>query len=330
MDGTNVAVASAIPSEGSTVANIAPISMPTEAGRFGTKPPPMTVGTGQPPALLEASDLITGTGQAVKEGDTATVQYVEANYSTPGIVAQTTWGQAPFVIIVGSHLLVRGWDEGLIGMKVGGRRELIVPPGLAYEGLSDATVVFVVDLLGVVVSTTTTLASPVPGACPPGCRLPSDYDAITVLASSARLIAIITVQGTMASAPEPAAPAIYKTDKILQGDIVYGPGPPVDVPNGSPTVFGSDVLAVGMSYVVFVSFNRGGPCLSALFSYNTSTDIASLDASDAESQAPRLPLPGRTVVIPQSISLADLQARMYPTGGPVYPTDTGESWCPGP
>jgi len=172
-------------------------------------------------------------------------------------------------------------------------------------------------------------APPLPGACPPGCSLPSNYDAITVLASSARLVAIITLQGVAGSVSQPSTPAI-KTDQILQGDVVYGPGPLVDVPNGSPAIFGSNTLAAGMSYVAFVSFNRGGPCLSALFSYNASKEIATLVASDAEPQAPQMPLPGRTVVIPQTISLAELQARMYPTGGPVYPTDTGESWCPGP
>jgi peptidylprolyl isomerase len=323
-----VAIASAVPSKPSTVANIAPISTPTAAGRFGIKPPPITVGTGPPPAVLEASDLITGAGQAVETGDTATVQYVEANYATPGTVAVTTWGQAPFVFILGDHQLVTGWDEGLVGMRVGGRRELIVPPKLAYEGLSDATVVFVIDLLGVVVSTTTTLASQVPGACPPGCSLPSDYDAITVLASSAELVAIVTVRSSQAAPDEAAA---YTTDKILQGNVVYGPGPEAYVAIGSPMIYGTSEVVAGKSYLVFVSFNRGGTCLSALFSYDSETNVATLIGSDAEFEAPRLPLDGgRVVVIPATITLAEVEQRMYPTGGPVYPTDSGESWCPGP
>ncbi len=61
---------------------IAPIAMPTGAGTFGTKPPPVTVPTGRPPTVLESADLITGTGPAAKAGDTVTVQYVGVDYST--------------------------------------------------------------------------------------------------------------------------------------------------------------------------------------------------------------------------------------------------------
>jgi peptidylprolyl isomerase len=126
---------------------IAPIARPTAAGVFGTRPPTITVGPGYPPTVLEQSDLIEGTGPAVKAGDTVTVQYVEAGYTTPGTVAQTTWGQMPDTFTVGQGQVITGEDEGVVGMKVGGRRELIIPPDLAYEGLSDATVIFVVDVL---------------------------------------------------------------------------------------------------------------------------------------------------------------------------------------
>ena len=167
-------------------------------------------------------------------------------------------------------------------------------------------------------TTTTTLASPVPGASPLGCHLPSDYDAITVLASSAQLVAIITV--------EPGADG-YTTDKILQGNVLYGPGPEAFVTLGSPMIYGTNIVEAGKSYLVFVSFNRGGPCLSALFSYDVGTEIATLIGNDVEPQ-PRLPLAGdRVVVIPETITLAEVQKRMYPTGGPVYPTDASESLC---
>jgi peptidylprolyl isomerase len=126
---------------------IAPITRPTAAGRFGTRPPRITVGSGYPPTVLEESDLIKGKGPTVKAGDTVTVQYVEVGYSTPRTVAQTTWGQAPETFIVGQGGVTAGEDEGVVGMRVGGRRELIIPPDLAYEGLSNVTVVFVVDLL---------------------------------------------------------------------------------------------------------------------------------------------------------------------------------------
>src|ERR1022692_2144353 len=132
---------------------IAPIHTPTAAGRFGTKPPIITVGIGAPPAVLEASDLITGTGRSVKKGDIVTVQYEEVNYAAPETVVNGTWGQMPFSFTVGGSQVIKGWSKGILGMKVGGRRELIVPPNLAYVGVSDATVVLVVDLLRIAVST---------------------------------------------------------------------------------------------------------------------------------------------------------------------------------
>jgi peptidylprolyl isomerase len=137
---------------------LAPISHPTTAGTFGRRPPKITVGSGAPPVVLEGRDLITGTGRAVELGDTVTVQYVEISYTTPWMIGQTTWGQMPYSFTVGEGGVIAGWDEGMIGMKVGGRRELIIPPTLAYAGISDATVVLVVDLLRI--STT----SPPPGA----------------------------------------------------------------------------------------------------------------------------------------------------------------------
>jgi hypothetical protein len=151
-----------------------------------------------------------------------------------------------------------------------------------------------------------------------------------VLASSASLVAIITVPATHASLSEGSATAVYKTDTILQAMPTITGGTSPSVPDDAPMVTGSGTLVVGTSYLAFVSFNRGGDCLSALFSYNAGTQIATLVGSDAEPDAPRLPLPGRTVVIPRTITLAAVRARMYPTGRVVYPVDVGESWCPGP
>ncbi|HEY5026432.1 MAG TPA: hypothetical protein VII76_15755 [Acidimicrobiales bacterium] len=151
-----------------------------------------------------------------------------------------------------------------------------------------------------------------------------------MLASSASLVVIITVQEIHGSVSDGSATAVYKTDTVLQTLPEFPGGTSPIVRDGTPMVFGSGTLVVGMSYLAFVSFNRGGDCLSALFSYNAATQIATLVGSDAEPDAPRLPLLGRIVVIPQTITLADVQARMYPTGGVVYPADVGESWCPGP
>jgi peptidylprolyl isomerase len=126
------------------------------AGTFGTEPT-VTVPPGAPPTQLETSDLIVGTGPAAKAGDTVTVQYVLATYST-GKVIQASWTSQPFPFKLGAGDVIPGWDQGVVGMKVGGRRELIIPPSLGYgaavppgsSGIAaNDTLVFVVDLLKV-------------------------------------------------------------------------------------------------------------------------------------------------------------------------------------
>ena len=140
-----------------TSAALAPVPTADQspAGTFGTEPT-VTVPPGAPPTQLEASDLIVGTGPAAKAGDMVTVQYVLATYST-GKVIQASWttNQA-FPFKLGAGQVIAGWDEGVVGMKVGGRRELIIPPSLGYgasvppgsSGIAaNDTLVFVVDLL---------------------------------------------------------------------------------------------------------------------------------------------------------------------------------------
>jgi peptidylprolyl isomerase len=81
------------------------------------------------------------------------VQYVLATYSTHQVI-QSSWTSQPFQLTVGVTRVIPGWSEGLIGMKVGGRRELIIPPNLGYGGLAagpgisvNDTLVFVIDIL---------------------------------------------------------------------------------------------------------------------------------------------------------------------------------------
>jgi peptidylprolyl isomerase len=97
--------------------------------------------------------LITGTGPAAANGDSVTVQYVLATYSS-GKVIQSSWGSQPFNFTLGQGQVIPGWDKGVVGMKVGGRRELIIPPSLGYGAQSPGagiaandTLVFVIDLL---------------------------------------------------------------------------------------------------------------------------------------------------------------------------------------
>jgi peptidylprolyl isomerase len=141
-----------VPDGGALVA-IAPIAAAdlSPAGTWGT-PPTVTVPTGTPPTSLQSADLITGTGAEVQNGDTVTVEYVLATYSS-GKVVQSSWTSQPFTFTVGLGDVIPGWDKGVIGMKVGGRRELIIPPADGYgaespgPGISaNDTLVFVIDL----------------------------------------------------------------------------------------------------------------------------------------------------------------------------------------
>ena len=123
-----------------------------------SKEPKITLPTTPAPKTLVKKDLIVGTGAAAKSGDQIEVNYVGELYSN-GKVFDASWkdtpGKAfgPFQLGVGA--VIKGWDEGLVGMKVGGRRELIIPPSLAYKNKRDgsipanSTLIFVVDLLSV-------------------------------------------------------------------------------------------------------------------------------------------------------------------------------------
>jgi peptidylprolyl isomerase len=149
-------------STGSTAAATTPAT-PTTAATTPKPPSPLSkkpvvsVPAGPSPNKLVVKDLITGTGQAAKTGSKVTVNYVGVLYNG-GKEFDSSWktGQpfAPFQLGQGS--VIPGWDQGLVGMKVGGRRELIIPPSLGYGKTGspptippNATLVFVVDLLGV-------------------------------------------------------------------------------------------------------------------------------------------------------------------------------------
>ena len=132
--------------------HFAPVASPSPAGTFG-KAPTVIVPAGAPPTTPEMSDLITGTGPAAKDGQTLTVQYVLATYSTRKVI-QSSWTAQPFTFTLGAGQVITGWDKGMVGMRVGGRRELILPPSLGYGSVArgggiaaNDTLVFVVDLL---------------------------------------------------------------------------------------------------------------------------------------------------------------------------------------
>lgn len=120
-----------------------------------SKEPTVTPPTGPAPTKLETKELITGTGTEASAGDTVTVNYVGVLYKT-GKVFNASWEtKEPFTFTLGKGQVIKGWDKGVVGMKVGGRRELIIPPELAYGKTgsppkipANETLVFVVDLLG--------------------------------------------------------------------------------------------------------------------------------------------------------------------------------------
>jgi peptidylprolyl isomerase len=123
-----------------------------EAATKKTKPK-VTVPKGPPPKKLEVKDLEEGSGPAAKSGDRVSVNYVGVNYKT-GKEFDASWDRGePFTFTLGAGEVIPGWDQGVEGMKVGGRRELIIPPSLGYGATGappaippNETLVFVVDL----------------------------------------------------------------------------------------------------------------------------------------------------------------------------------------
>ncbi|MGI8779316.1 MAG: FKBP-type peptidyl-prolyl cis-trans isomerase [Solirubrobacteraceae bacterium] len=110
--------------------------------------------SGAPPAELQQQDVVEGKGKAAKPGDTVSVQYVGNSWST-GAQFDASWdrGSEPFAFPLGAGQVIPGWDQGVAGMKVGGRRVLVIPPDLAYGDQSPSpeiapneTLIFVVDL----------------------------------------------------------------------------------------------------------------------------------------------------------------------------------------
>ena len=135
-------------------ASFAPVASPSPAGTFGTAPT-VIVPAGAPPTAMQVSDLIHGTGAVAKIGSKLTVQYVLATYSSRKVV-QSSWTSQPFSFTLGVGQVIPGWVEGMVGMRVGGRREMIIPPALGYKSVAagpgiaaNDTLVFVVDLLKV-------------------------------------------------------------------------------------------------------------------------------------------------------------------------------------
>ena len=88
--------------------------------------------SGSPPRKLEKEDIVKGKGPAAKAGDTVVVHYAGVSFST-GEEFDASWNAGqPFSFPLGGGAVIPGWDEGVAGMRKGGRRQLTIPPELAY------------------------------------------------------------------------------------------------------------------------------------------------------------------------------------------------------
>jgi peptidylprolyl isomerase len=158
---TNASATSAEPSSGSgkPIPLREPTDMKPNAEGLVGPPPKPKVPPGPPPKTLIVHDLIEGDGETAQAGDQVTVQYAGVEYKTGRLFDSSwEWGH-PYSFELGVGNAIEGWEQGIEGMKVGDRRELVIPPDLAYGAgpvgylpqntPSEATLVYVVDLLAV-------------------------------------------------------------------------------------------------------------------------------------------------------------------------------------
>jgi peptidylprolyl isomerase len=123
---------------------------------MSTEKPEVDFPGGEPPAELQITDIKAGDGAEAKAGDTVQVHYVGVAYST-GEEFDSSYDRGdPLEFQLGAGRVIAGWDQGVQGMRVGGRRQLVIPPHLAYgdRGAGNAiapgeTLIFVCDLVGV-------------------------------------------------------------------------------------------------------------------------------------------------------------------------------------
>mgnify|MGYP006103602197 CR=1 FL=1 len=115
--------------------------------------PIITIPEIDPPKVLEIEDQVIGDGAECSSGQQISVDYTGVSWSN-GAEFDSSWSRGDvFTFSVGIGQVIEGWDQGCIGMKVGGRRKLTIPPDMAYgkQGAggiigADETLVFVVDL----------------------------------------------------------------------------------------------------------------------------------------------------------------------------------------
>jgi peptidylprolyl isomerase len=123
-------------------------------GKDTSAKPEIPAPQGDPPPELVIRDIVKGKGPRAKKGDEMSMQYVGISWST-GQQFDASWdrGAQPFTFQLGAGMVIPGWDQGIVGLRKGGRRLLIIPPEMGYgaQGTPDGTIapnetlVFVVD-----------------------------------------------------------------------------------------------------------------------------------------------------------------------------------------
>ncbi|MBA3300996.1 MAG: FKBP-type peptidyl-prolyl cis-trans isomerase [Thermoleophilaceae bacterium] len=141
-----------MPDGDETTAAPAPAATEAEAAPSPEKPK-VGKGKGAPPKKLEIEDLKKGKGAAAKDGDKLSMQYVGVLFEDGKEFDASYDRGEPFEFALGEGMVIKGWDEGIKGMKAGGQRKLTIPADLAYGPQGQppdippkAALIFVVDL----------------------------------------------------------------------------------------------------------------------------------------------------------------------------------------
>jgi peptidylprolyl isomerase len=119
-----------------------------------SKKPVVVVPKGVSPKKFAYKEIVEGSGPTAKAGDKVSVQYVGVGFDTEKEFDSSWSRNEPYPFTLGEGAVIKGWDKGVEGMKVGGRRELLLPPELAYGPAGrppsigpNETLIFIIDLL---------------------------------------------------------------------------------------------------------------------------------------------------------------------------------------
>ena len=148
------------PFNSSTVTTTTSTTTPTiTTNQIATTTMPLSISTSTPivdNGQLQITDDIVGTGVAAGSGDTVTVNYIGALTNGTVFDASADHGTSGFSFVLGAGQVIKGWDQGVVGMKVGGERRLVIPAALAYGSQAvggvipaNSTLIFEVQLLSV-------------------------------------------------------------------------------------------------------------------------------------------------------------------------------------